>query len=115
MNRERLTQMVTMLRALSEAPEVKFNLHDWHCGTSACAVGHACLNPVFMDQGLELTYWGAPRFDARSSWDAVTHFFEIDREAAGHLFSDDAYKTGGNTEPAAVADRIESFLAGAEA
>jgi hypothetical protein len=55
MNRERLQQMVTMLRGLPPEPkesEPGFHLRAWYCRTTACAVGFACMNPVFKEQGL---------------------------------------------------------------
>lgn len=111
MNKERLSQMVTMLRNLPEESDLEFHLADWNCGTSACAVGHACLNPVFNEQGLKGTAWGAPRFNGYTSWDAVHRFFCLSTEDARHLFSDDRYPKGGGTTANQVADRIEAFIA----
>jgi hypothetical protein len=111
MNRERLQQMVTMLRGLPLEGEVAFNLETWNCGTSACAVGHACLNPVFEDQGLQ---WDAilfdPVYEGSCGWSAVEQFFDISAPKAEWLFADWRYPTGGDTSPDEVASRIESFL-----
>lgn len=108
MNRERLQQMVTMLR---ELPEETFNLDAWTCGTSACAVGWACVNPVFTEQGLKRRHTGAPEFMGLSSWDAVEAFFELKMHQSSYLFDICEYPKEAGTTPDEVADRIESFLA----
>jgi hypothetical protein len=115
MNRERLQQMVTMLRGLPPESEVAFNLETWNCGTSACAVGHACLNPVFKNQGLQ---WDDilfdPVYEGSYGWLAVERFFDISEGRAEHLFADWRHPTGGETTANEVADRIELFLKEAE-
>lgn len=72
MNQERLSQMVVMLRGLPEDGEVKFNLEVWNCGTSTCAVGHACMNAAFTEQGL---VWSRSLhdsvFEEKTGWTAV--------------------------------------------
>lgn len=115
MNRERLQQMVTMLRDLSPVHHKGFDISDWHCGTSACAVGHACLTPSFQVQGLELQYDGSgwmPAFDGETSWYAVEKFFDLSEKDAEHLFYRTSYDTSYDTTANEVADRIEEFLAG---
>ncbi|MEX3914841.1 hypothetical protein AB4Y43_01150 [Paraburkholderia sp. BR10872] len=108
MHVERLQRMVTMLRGL---PEEKFDITNWDCGTAACAVGHACLNPIFNEQGLWLSD-GMPAFQGDESWWAVERFFEIDSVQSGHLFYGPDYPNGDLTTAAEVADRIEAFIAG---
>jgi hypothetical protein len=109
MNKERLQQMVTMLRGLPE--ENQFNLEIWSCGTSACAVGWACVNPVFIEQGLKRRHTGAPEFKGLTSWDAVEAFFEINLDESEHLFDYGTYPKFCGTGPGEVADRIEAFIA----
>lgn len=115
MHRERLQQMVTMLRGLPEEKRERFNLVEWDCGTSACAVGHACCDPVFMSQGLTLgRYWddgGYPVFEGKEGWCAVRKFFDLSAGVADLLFSSNSYEAEGDTTPGQVATRIESFLA----
>jgi hypothetical protein len=115
MNRERLQQMVTMLRGLPPEGEVGFCLEVWNCGTSACAVGHACVRPEFIEQGL---IWDGDRrdpvFEGRAGWAAVERFFDLEALKAEHLFADWRYPTGGETTADQVADRIELFLQSAE-
>jgi hypothetical protein len=114
MNRERLEQMVAMLR---ELPPETFNLTNWQCGTTACAVGHACLNPVFKEQGLNLRIdenGVTPAFEGALGWFAVEKFFGLNEERANHFFHRWEYPNLGKTTAAEVADRIESFLQNAE-
>jgi hypothetical protein len=119
MHRERLEQMVVMLRGLPEEGPVKFHIGDWFddllsCGTAACAVGHACLNPVFKEQGLGLdkqTIFPNPKFQGEFGWRAVELFFDIEPANAKYLFLGDEYTHGEETTAVEVADRIESFLA----
>ncbi|TCG09320.1 hypothetical protein BZM27_05830 [Paraburkholderia steynii] len=114
MNRERLQQMVTMLRNLPE-DAIRFDLARWHddensCGTTACAVGHACFNKVFTDQGLKLVD-DVPNFNGYESWDAVEEFFELSGPVSSDLFYSPHYPNGDRTTPGEVADRIEALLA----
>jgi hypothetical protein len=108
MHKERLEQMVTMLRGL---PPEKFDISDWHCGTTACAVGHACVSPVFNEQGLELSVWDGPKFGEFDGWSAVREFFELNTVDANYLFDMDKYIQGPLTLAGDVADRIEAFIA----
>jgi hypothetical protein len=110
MHKERLQQMVTMLRGLPEGKRKTFDLDEWQYGTSACAVGYACLDPVFNGQGLRFEGL-SPEFADNRGWDAVTAFFQIDPGDACQLFEISSYSTRGNTTPAQVADRIEAFIA----
>jgi hypothetical protein len=115
MNRERLQQMVVMLRGLPPEKRENFDMEDWNCGTTACAVGWACLDPVFIEQGLHLDYLRiAPQFEGGNGWYAVKHFFGVTFEQARYLFDINHYTKGCKTEPDEVADRIESFLKEAE-
>lgn len=112
MHKQRLEQMVTMLRGLPEEKRQNFDLSDWHCGTSACAVGWACRDPAFISQGLRFDYEGiAPEFMGSEGWNAVKNFFDIGFDQARGLFNYDAYSNGKYATPAQVADRIAEFIA----
>jgi hypothetical protein len=118
MHKERLTQMVAMLRSLppeglpAQGQErVEFDLGSWNCGTSACAVGHACLSPVFTEQGLAYDrITGDPLFEGRVAWPAVERFFDLSPDRAERLFADWRYENGVDTTPEQVATRIEEFI-----
>ena len=110
MHKERLEQMVVVLRSL---PPEKFDISDWQCGTSACAVGHACTSPVFKEQGLGLRYdfdGITPTYGVHYGWSAVEEFFELGMRDAEHLFYVSEYSNRALTKPSEVADRIEAFL-----
>lgn len=101
MNVERLTKMAELLDKVS-AEHKPFNLGYWshkaevledfelketarasgltvsevhECGTVACAVGHACQDNWFNEQGLTATESGCPSYGEVSSWGAVAVFF----------------------------------------
>jgi hypothetical protein len=111
MHRERLEQMVVMLRGL---PPEKFDIAEWHtpseCGTTACAVGWACVAPVFVKQGLYL-HDQAPAFQTLTGWAAVHQFFELGSHDSHFLFDADWYDRRYSTPAVEVADRVEWFLA----
>lgn len=117
MNRERLQQMVTMLRELPVDGMIGFDLGNWYdsehpCGTAACAVGHACLNPVFIRQGLTLDrgiLFESPKFGDAHGWDAVEAFFGLEPSDAKFLFFEESYDEYAPTA-GDVASRIERFM-----
>jgi hypothetical protein len=105
MNVERLTRMEALLRA--PLPEnTDFNIDTWiekhwhlaegttleeiPCGTVCCAVGLACRDPWFNEQGLRFSH-GEPDFEEHSGFRAVARFFEITAPQATELFSGDYY------------------------
>lgn len=81
------------------------------CGTTACAVGHACCVPEFQAQGLR---WAPeqlmPEYAGKTSWAAVEEFFGLSYLNAQLLFSHTRYDTGLRTTPTQVAERIEDFI-----
>jgi hypothetical protein len=111
MHKERLEQMVVMLRGLPPEKRSNFDIGEWSCGTSACAVGTACFDPWFNEQGLHLNEYGGPSFKDWTSWDAVEAFFGMDPSDARDLFYGGNYPKGDDTTPAEVANRIEAFIA----
>lgn len=117
MNRGRLLKLAAHLDTV---PPEKFDLGHWICGTTACAVGHACSIPEFRAEGLG---WNskqsrtrfenpAPRFGGSEGWYAVQKFFDLDYGQATALFLDDSYDTHGErTTAAEVAQRIREVVA----
>lgn len=100
-----------MLRALPPEKRGEFSLSDWKCETTACAVGHACLDPVFIDQGLMFsTTWPTPTFGSLESWAAVEHFFDLTGKQREWLFSDWTYPQNDETESGEAANRIVRFV-----
>ncbi len=88
-------------------------IREGACGTSACAVGHACLCPELNAQGLK---WDnntlTPRFGQSTSWYAVQKFFELDKDNARFLFESisSAYPSYDTVTPLMVAENIERFI-----
>lgn len=100
--------------------KVKFNLDDWithryrnkprDCGTVACAVGHACLDPRFNAMGLTINIDDKrPLFGGLSNWPAVQKFFDIEEETAEMLFQEYSYE-GRDVNPSQVLERIVMLL-----
>ena len=91
----------------SEVPSLPHN-----CGATACALGHAGLDPWFQERGFCTTQYGSVHIDGTfiESWEAVKLFFGLDCNDAHALFD----FTEDPVAPSVVADRIERFLAGEE-
>lgn len=102
MNTERLQHLITILR---QVPAEDFDMAVWKCGTAACAVGWACLDPAFNEQGLsfampqELPTYASSRGGMCVHWDAVEVFFDLSELQARRLFSWDAYRIFNNHKP----------------
>jgi hypothetical protein len=127
MSRERLQHLITVLQGV---PAEQFTLSTWRenrdCGTVACAIGWACLDPVFIEQGLTLVYeqsqYGGnaaafqPRLAGTEDWltgfDVASQFFDITLQESLNLFSSGSY--GRNPTTADVIARIEKLLARGE-
>lgn len=73
-----------------------FDLKHWRmqtdCGYAACAIGHACFDPVFNGLGFKWTF-GQPKFKSDTGWDAVDRFFGFEQYKTSRiLFQYDSYK-----------------------
>ena len=96
-NIERLKHLSDILKNVK--PE-NFRLNIWHCGTAACAVGHACMDPVFNAQGLSLyRFINVPIYEDATGWGAVKEFFGLSWRKAHYLFDADEYPQGRLGEP----------------
>jgi len=112
MNKERLTKLAQHL--LTVPPE-KLKMHNWTCGTAACAVGHACAMPEFKAEGLALSHsnkYPVLTTIYASGWNAVEAFFDISYEAAQYLFSHEHYFV--QPTPREVSERIAEFAGRAD-
>lgn len=147
MNKRRLLKLADLLEADAKNKKgVKFDLGTWaapaessflnrsfekkesavavDCGTSACAVGLACISGAFKRSGLTYGYkrnWSGsgwhlmPKFEGRTQFPAVQRFFDINKPEAFFLFSGDKYPHGkqeGAIGELYVAKRIRDFVAG---
>lgn len=86
-------------------------LPEGFCGTTACAVGHACLDPWFNGQGLHLVADSEPFYQGFGGWLAVSTFFGLTGSEANRLFMACNYETGTQTTAAQVRDRILELIA----
>ena len=110
---DRLRQVVRVLEELPKDGKHRFGLQTWSsvwgCGTTACAVGWAGLDPWFRRRGLKVSAnnnW--IEFRESSNVEAANKFFGLDEdeEEFDFLFVDRAYKRGSRTD---VTRRINSF------
>ena len=106
---ERLKHLSDILKNVKPK---NFDLSNWHCGTTACAVGHACMDPVFNKQGLRFlkSYPYTPTYKGIYSWGAVEEFFGLSEEQAEHLFAAGEYSMEDWGNPEAVRERIEELI-----
>lgn len=140
MHAERLLKLADLLEADAKNERgVKFDLSTWgyvidadgtekptsikvDCGTSACAIGLACISGAFKADGL--TYRILPKARAGGNnieprcgklrdFEAVTYFFDITTSEAFRLFLDSSYdEWRGSKGELKVAKRIRDFVAG---
>jgi hypothetical protein len=126
MNSERLLKLAEYLDNVS--PET-FNMKTWatayECGTTACAMGHACDIPEFKELGLKLNWQTVISKTCRTALvelseglftkvgiSAAQALFDLDVEQACFLFSG---QTDGGLDredetPTDVAKRIRTFV-----
>jgi hypothetical protein len=125
----RLEKLAILLDGYRHDPNrPDFNLKSWgvvetrrrgflwlkrvECGTTACAVGLACLSGAFAADGLtyEIEKRGMiPLYGDCDNWEAVEAFFGLTRKQSTLLFSADEYLEGSGT-PLAVAKRIRALV-----
>lgn len=113
---DRLQHLITILQLV---PLERFSLRTWKCGTTACAVGWACMDPLFNLQGL-IHYGSGPYYEKPDAepnefythWAAVEMFFGLDEEQALHLFSPTHYNNVRRPIPQDVIARIEALIQG---
>lgn len=99
------------------------NAPTMSCDTFACALGLACLDPVFQAQGLRFTVsprgngqsaWMIPTFGTDDTFAAGAAFFDIDIDDSEYLFDPSCYD--GTPKEAEgelfVAQRVDDFLNG---
>jgi hypothetical protein len=97
---------VELLRVLRNVDPKDFNMSNWSCGTTACAVGHAFSDPWFIVRGAYLVGDDFNKFPAYNYWAsfrACEKFFDISQVAADELFN-----TDGTLDE--VIKRIEDFM-----
>lgn len=139
MNVERLNKLIELLETI---PDADFDLRNWvgkyegaqlvdnpkpdlildgNCGTVACAVGWACLDPWFNSQGLKLdlppncvgsepTYYCPNEDWEYFGFSAVAAFFDIHAFIAEELFLPIHYPETDRVKPSQVIEKIKEFM-----
>ena len=95
----------------------EFDMCDWSCESSACAVGHAYhFLPSWREAGLEMVsrtdLRTRPKFNGETDFEAVATFLGISLLESQALFDPDFYNGADGTIPWEVACRIYAFLEG---
>lgn len=108
-----LEMLIEQAETNTDAPWYEINQN---CGTVACAVGHAGLNPWFRSQGFktniqkgDVEYFQGDSWNGRHSWQAIQEFFQISEKEALYLFARQSYLLA--NEPKLIAKRIRLFIA----
>lgn len=100
MNRDRLLRLrdVVMPRIKDE----EFDMQHWKCGTTACALGHMCMDREAINEGLFLHYdprapierfQFVPYFEGQTEFAAAMRYFDISMDEAEHMFYPEMYST----------------------
>lgn len=83
------------------------------CGTTACALGHACLIHEFNKSNLDIRF-NRPEFTTKNNTyyylDAGEKFFGLTQKEADSLFLYDGYKSGYKTTAKQVARKIRKLV-----
>ena len=122
MNKERLLRLADVI--LPKVPKANFDMSYWECGTTACAIGWACQDPVFNAEGFKFTEgygdaWKVPVFQAEPDtfkrWFAIQRFFDLNLVDAEYLFSGTKYRGEGysgihDIPSKAVSKRIHELI-----
>lgn len=138
--KESLRRLQILVDHLKNVNPRKFDLREWaysavwrnqcpvtldevtnpECGTTACAVGHACTIPEFQKLGLalvvsenlcryELMYFPGDGSEPFENWDVPRNFFRIPQGIAYWLFDSSEYPRS-NRSVFDVVARIESYI-----
>ncbi len=117
MHKTRLRMMIKMLenhekifKSPKRKEKVEFNISLWNCGSSACAVGSACVYAPFKRLGLRLNRYDIPEFKGKEGMQAVETFFGISTRKAAMLFTDEGYVPCFNVTAQQVADKIRKYI-----
>lgn len=124
MNRERLTQLIRVLREVEDGTATRpWDMGMWFgppghgvlrltCETSACAWGHCAVDGWFQQQGVRVeqgVLYTVPSFRGELGHRAASLFFGIGQEDSRKLFFTEYY-TAELVTPEMVRERVEDLL-----
>lgn len=89
MNRPRLLHLISILEQVNSED---YDQSHWHCGTTACAGGHAAMDPLFQAEGLSQTSTGAPLYAGYDAFDALSRFFDLSYAQTSYIFGSTTYE-----------------------
>lgn len=107
----RFDRLRKVIEAVEAAPEERFDMETWSCGTTACAIGHYCLANRHAELWLDLDFTGIgiPMLGTLDSYRAVEALFGISCDQAEEIFSPLKYTSGARRSH--VIARIRQFIA----
>lgn len=118
MKKQRLLKLADHLE--NNVMDHEFDMKEWKCGTTACAVGHAASIPSFQRAGLKLVSYRmkvsgdgykafCPIYKGDYGYLGVANFFGIGVDEAHSLFDPDEYPID-RRDVRTVAKRIREFV-----
>ena len=114
---DRNERLLQLRRVVLAAPESRFDMNHFRCGTAMCAAGWAASDPWFTERGLHLAGEGdavAIRFaeDSFDSFSALEVFFLLSAQDTERLFAAEAISGTGPITKEEVIENIDRILAG---
>jgi hypothetical protein len=120
---DRLSRMADMIEREMLRGHYEFDLGEWGCGTTACAIGLAVAtrefeaegfksySPHCLARGAEAGY--LPIYQDYDGWEAIQIFFGIDGKTSHYFFSLTDYSIGSKRGPEVakkVIARLRDFV-----
>lgn len=120
---DRLSRMADMIEREMLRGHYQFDLGEWGCGTTACAIGLAIAtrefeaegfksySPRCLVRGAEAGY--LPIYEDYDGWDAIYNFFGIDYKTSHYFFSSVDYHIGDKSGPQVASEviaRLRDFV-----
>ena len=117
---DRNERLLQLRRVVLAAPESRFDMNHFRCGTAMCAAGWAASDPWFTERGLHLAgegdavsvQFGEDTFDPFSAFTDLEAFFLLSTQDTERLFAADALNGTGPITKEEVIENIDLILAG---
>ena len=120
-NIERLKHLIVILEHVDEEVTANsqgrfgFDINNWFeeddCGTVACALGWAAIDPKFQAEGLFIDKNSEPEFEGAVTYLAGSHFFGISVDESCTLFAPYHYPSDmPRHDPKPVIARIKELI-----